>query len=221
MPDSPVYSIGALVRMLGIPAATLRSWEDRYGVVVPERSPGGHRLYSRVQVEQLHFVRDRLSDGMAASDAYRLLERRLASGVQLEPARIPGGEGRLVMLAEQDPFAADFADYFLRTEGYRVNVVSTAEQALAETVGKVPDLVLIDLLISGAQGLWLCGQLRQQFDLPVLAISTLDLRDEALEAGSAAFLRKPLDPLRLMSVVRDLLGQSADLGSAAAAKRSP
>ena len=72
MPDQPVYSIGALARMLGIPAATLRTWEERYGVVVPERSPGGHRLYSRLQVEQLRFVGDRLSDGMSVGDAYRL-----------------------------------------------------------------------------------------------------------------------------------------------------
>ncbi|MFF0268316.1 response regulator [Kribbella sp. NPDC004536] len=221
MPDSPVYSIGALVRMLSVPAATLRTWEDRYGVVVPERSPGGQRLYSRLQVEQLRFVRDRLSDGMAASDAYRVLEGRIASGVPLEQARIPDGDGLLVMLAEQDPFAADFSDYFLRTEGYGVTVVSTVEQALAEAVREVPDLVLIDLLISEAQGLRLCGQLKQQFDLPVLAISTLDLRDEALEAGAAVFLSKPLEPLRLVSVVRDLLGQSAYLRSGAALERSP
>jgi hypothetical protein len=55
----------------------------------------------------------------------------------------------------------------------------------------------------------------------VLAISTFDLRDEALEAGAAAFLRKPLEPLRLVSVVRDLLGQSAYLRSGSAAESSP
>jgi DNA-binding transcriptional MerR regulator len=47
----PVYSIGAVARMLGIPPATLRTWEERYGLPVPERSPGGHRLYSRDQTE--------------------------------------------------------------------------------------------------------------------------------------------------------------------------
>lgn len=221
MPDHPVYSIGALVRMLGIPAATIRTWEERYGVVVPERSPGGHRLYSRLQVEQLRFVGDRLSDGISVGDAYRLLQGRLASGVPLESAKIPDGGGLLILLAQQDPFAADFSDYFLRTEGYGVTVISTAEQAVAEAVRKIPDLVLIDLMISGAQGLRLCAQLRQQFDVPVLAISTLDLRDEALEAGAAAFLKKPLEPLRLVSIVRDLLGQSAYLRSGSAVESGP
>ncbi len=103
MPDQAVYSIGAIARMLGIPAATIRTWEERYGVVVPERSPGGHRLYSRLQVEQLRFVGDRLSDGMSVGDAYRLLQGRLSSGVPLESVKIPDGGGLLILLAEQDP----------------------------------------------------------------------------------------------------------------------
>jgi len=221
MPDRPVYSIGALARMLGIPAATLRTWEDRYGVVVPERSPRGHRLYSRLQVEQLRFVGDRLADGLSISDAYRLLRDRVSSGMPLEPTGIPDGSGMLILLAEQDPYTADLADYFLRTEGYSVTVVSTAEQAMIEVARTAPDLAVIDLLVSGARGLRLCAQLRKQLDIPVVAISTLDLRDDALEAGAAAFLRKPLRPLRLASVTRDLLGRSAYLHATRQAETVP
>ena len=209
MPDRPVYSIGALTRMLGIPAATLRTWEERYGVVIPERNPHGHRLYSRLQVEQLRFVGDRLADGLSISDAYRLLRDRVSSGTPLDPAGVPDGGGMLVLVAEQDPYTADLADYFLRAEGYGVSVVSTAEQAMIEVARTAPDLAVIDLLVSGARGLWLCAQLRKQFDIPVVVISALDLRDDALEAGAAAFLRKPLQPARLASVSRDLLGRSA------------
>jgi DNA-binding response OmpR family regulator len=70
---------------------------------------------------------------------------------------------------------------------------------------------VIDLLISGGNGLQLCAQLRERLDVPVLAISTLQLRDDALEAGAAAFLTKPLQPPRLVSVIKDLLGQSTFL----------
>ena len=56
MPDDGIYSIGALARMLGISPTTLRSWEDRYGVVVPARSAASQRLYSRDQLDQLRFV---------------------------------------------------------------------------------------------------------------------------------------------------------------------
>ena len=68
-----IYSIGAVSRMLGTPAATIRNWEDRYGKIVPHRSPGGHRLYSGDQVEQLRFVAEQIERGLSAADAHRLL----------------------------------------------------------------------------------------------------------------------------------------------------
>ena len=55
----------------------------------------------------------------------------------------------------------------------------------------------------------LCTRLKRRDASSVLAISTLDARDEALAAGADAFLRKPFDPLELVSVVKDLLGASA------------
>jgi len=51
-----IYSIGALGRMLGVSPATLRSWEERYGVVVPERSAGSQRLYSRDDLDLLEGI---------------------------------------------------------------------------------------------------------------------------------------------------------------------
>ena len=62
----PVYTLSAVERMLGIPAATLRNWEERYGLVKPERSGGGHRLYTRSQVEQLRFVKQQIDEGLQA-----------------------------------------------------------------------------------------------------------------------------------------------------------
>ncbi|MBO0775421.1 MAG: MerR family transcriptional regulator, partial [Actinobacteria bacterium] len=55
----PIYSISAVARMLEVPVATIRTWEDRYGLVVPDRNASGHRLFSRDQVEQLRLVKSR------------------------------------------------------------------------------------------------------------------------------------------------------------------
>ena len=44
---SPVYSIGAVARMLDVPASTLRAWEERYAMITPAQSEGSKRLYSR------------------------------------------------------------------------------------------------------------------------------------------------------------------------------
>jgi CheY-like chemotaxis protein len=68
---------------------------------------------------------------------------------------------------------------------------------------------VIDLLVSDGQGLRLCAQLRRQLDIPVVAISTFGLRDDALRAGAGAFLLKPLQPRRLADAVQDLLGLSS------------
>ena len=71
--DVAIYSIGAVERMLDIPAATIRNWEERYGLVKPERSNGGHRLYTRGQVEHLRFVKEGLDRGLQPAEAHRLL----------------------------------------------------------------------------------------------------------------------------------------------------
>jgi DNA-binding transcriptional MerR regulator len=209
VPDHPVFSIGAVARVLGIPVTTLRTWEDRYGVVVPERSAGGHRLSSRQQLEWLRFLRDRMSAGLSAADAHRLLRDRLQVGVALNPADDSDRVRTvLILLAEQDRFAANFAEYFLRTEGYDVALVVTEGEACAQMERKVPNVVVVDLLISGGRGLQLCAYIHDHFDVPVVAVSALELRDEALEAGASAFLQKPIEYLMLVATIEDLLGQS-------------
>jgi DNA-binding transcriptional MerR regulator len=68
-----VFTIGSAARLLRVPVATIRTWEKRYGLVVPARSTGGQRLYTREQLEQLRFVVDRISEGLRPGEAYRLL----------------------------------------------------------------------------------------------------------------------------------------------------
>ena len=70
--------------MLGVPAQTLRSWEERYHQIVLARSAGGHRLYSRDQVDQLHFILEALDRGLQPADAHRLLENETALPLSLE-----------------------------------------------------------------------------------------------------------------------------------------
>jgi len=205
-----IYSIGSVAAMVGIPAATLRTWEERYEVVVPVRTEGGHRLYSRDQVEHLRFVADHVADGRSAADAHRLLSEHLAADLASSHAPQAGSTTLLILLAERDVHAADLTEYFLRTEGHQVVVVFEADDVLGHSTDVSADLAVIDLLISGGRGLDLCRELSAA-GKPVLAVSTLDTRDEALDAGAGAFLRKPLDPLQLVSTVRDLLRQSAYL----------
>jgi DNA-binding transcriptional MerR regulator len=209
-----IYSIGAVARMLGVPAQTLRAWEDRYQQIVPARSSGGQRLYSRDQVDQLIFIRDQMQKGLQPADAHRVLAQQShgTAAALAEPhrgARVDAAT--TVLLAERDPYAAEFADYFLRTEGYVVRIVLDPAAAADTLREDPPSLLVVDLLISGGAGLTLCRTARETGSVPVLAVSAVDLRDQAFAAGAEAFLVKPLDPLQFVSTIRDLLGTSAYL----------
>jgi DNA-binding transcriptional MerR regulator len=205
--DRSIYSIGALSRMLGVTPATLRSWEDRYGVVVPERSAGSQRLYSRDDLDQLVFVCDQMKQGLSAADAHRALEERRATDQPLSGGVSEHPGERSILLVERDPYAADLAEYFLRTEGYDVEVVRAIPDAEHLVRERRFDLAIVDLMIGGGAGLVLCEQLAAH--VPVLAVSVLDQNDRALAAGAQAFIRKPFESLTLVSTARDLIGTSA------------
>ena len=207
----PVYSISAVARMLDIPVATLRTWEDRYEQVVPARNDSGHRIFTRHQVEQLRFVRAQMGEGASAADAHRLLAEVTDSGQPLAIPRTEPSPRLLILLAESDPYSAEFGEYFLKTEGFDVEV-ALSENAARDMFAEIsPAVVIVEVLISGGVGLALCRSFKEQPGVSVIAVSAVQASDAALEAGADAFLLKPLDPLQLVSTVRDLLRSSAFL----------
>jgi len=205
-----VFSIRAVAMMVGVPPATLRTWEERYGLVVPQRTPGGHRLYSRAQIEQLRHVADLVKEGISPGDAHRDLASRL-QGSMLRPVKTIAGKSLLLVYSEHDPMGAEFAEFFLGTEGFETSVVTSVPDGEAAFRAGSPALVIVDLLVSSGGGLSLCRALRKEKTTPILAVSTLEDRDRALAAGASAFLMKPLDPLAFVATVKDLLGESARL----------
>ena len=119
------------------------------------------------------------------------------------------GPRLVVLLAERDPVAAELEQFFLRTEGWEVNLAFAIGEAEEHWLDSRPQLAIVELMISGGLGAELCRRLKQHGTGAVLAISVLEARDEALAAGADAFLQKPFDPLELVSTVKDLLGASA------------
>jgi DNA-binding transcriptional MerR regulator len=210
----PVFGISAVARMLGVPAATIRTWEDRYRLVVPERTASGHRLYRRDQVEELRFVRARMSEGLSAADAHRLLAERLDRGPfpGTEPAEPDGAAGQAtpaqarILLAECDQYAAELQEHFLTTEGFEVEVALSEAEARSALASRRPAVAVIEPLISGGAGLELCRSCKRS-GVPVIVASVLQAREQALAAGADLFLGKPLNPVRLLSAIRDLLAR--------------
>ena len=174
--------------------------------MVPTRSQGAQRVYSRDELERLRFVVDLVEAGTTPADAHRLLAERLRDMAELSRPD-PEGPTIVVLLAERDRYAAELLEYLLRTEGYDVCVAFDPRRAEQLSSDRRPDLSIVDLMITGG-GLELCARLARR-DAPVLAMAALDLADEALAAGASAFLAKPVVPLQFVSTVRDLLGSSA------------
>jgi DNA-binding transcriptional MerR regulator len=207
--ESALYSIGVVSRMVGVPVSTLRTWEERYGLVIAVRSSGGQRRYTRNQLAQLSFVVERIEQGFSPGDAHRLLAEDIDQGRELVSARDAEEKAEiLILIAERDRFAASFEDYLLRTEGFRVEIAASAEDAERKFDEFEPHVVVVELMLSGGVGGRLIERLKQA-GATVIAVSPLAAREVATEFGAAAFLQKPIDPLVFVSTVRDLLGTSA------------
>ncbi len=72
MSDGPRLRIGELSRRVGVSPELLRAWETRYGLLRPERSPGGLRLFSEEDERRVHLMRKHIAAGLSASEAARL-----------------------------------------------------------------------------------------------------------------------------------------------------
>lgn len=73
-PASSYLPIREVARVTGVNAVTLRAWERRYGLIVPYRTPKGHRLYSPANIEHIHAVLGWLNQGVAVGQVKALLQ---------------------------------------------------------------------------------------------------------------------------------------------------
>ncbi|WP_084963884.1 MerR family transcriptional regulator [Thermoactinospora rubra] len=80
------YGIGAVSRRLGVPSATLRTWNLRYGIGPSRRSPGGHRRYGEDDLRRLEEMNRLIHAGMPPAEAARRALLSTTSSVQPVPA---------------------------------------------------------------------------------------------------------------------------------------
>jgi MerR family transcriptional regulator, light-induced transcriptional regulator len=77
---TPAFNLKVVLKETGIAADTLRAWERRYGLPMPQRSAGGHRLYSQRDIETIKWLMKRQGDGLSISRAVDLWNEQLSSG---------------------------------------------------------------------------------------------------------------------------------------------
>ena len=77
---NPALNLKVVLQETGIAADTLRAWERRYGLPMPQRTAGGHRLYSQYDIETIKWLLARQAEGLSISRAVDLWNEHTASG---------------------------------------------------------------------------------------------------------------------------------------------
>jgi methanogenic corrinoid protein MtbC1 len=93
--EEPLVRIGELARRAGIPAATLRAWERRYGVVEPRRGPSGYRLYTAADERRLRSMVGLVDQGVAPAEAAARVIGAAVAAEAAAPAVAGAGAGGL------------------------------------------------------------------------------------------------------------------------------
>src|SRR5882672_4075086 len=126
--------------------------------------------------------------------------------------RSPGPEGhptRRVLVVDGDARVASFLDRSLSAAGYHVERASDGPQALAVFESDPPDLVLLDLMVPGMDGLELARRLRARSGVPIVLLAAgdavaLEHRVAGLDAGADDYLTKPVAIEELLARMRAL-----------------
>jgi methanogenic corrinoid protein MtbC1 len=186
---TPAFNLKAVLKETGLTADTLRAWERRYGLPVPQRTAGGHRLYSQRDIETIKWLMKRQAEGLSISRAVDMWNEQIGSGVDPLAGSIPTTPVSVSTIPAQ--YAFDTTLDALRThwiEGCLSFSESTSEQILNQAFSMFPvEVVCIEILqrgISEIGNLWY--ENRASVQQEHFASSLAMRRLEALLAASPA-----------------------------------
>jgi DNA-binding response OmpR family regulator len=113
-----------------------------------------------------------------------------------------------ILLVDDEPLITDSLSYSLKREGFEVKAVGDGEQAMKEIGDFDPDLVVLDIMLPGMNGLEVCRRIRANKATPVIMLTArgeeLD-RILGLEVGADDYLAKPFSFRELLARIRSIL----------------
>jgi two-component system phosphate regulon response regulator OmpR len=127
-------------------------------------------------------------------------------------------DGKDILVVDDDAGLRELLEQYLTAQGYRVATVADGVAMDAYLADHRIDLVILDLMLPGEDGLSLARKLRAQGDLPIIMLSArgedID-RIVGLEVGADDYLAKPFNPRELLARIRALLRRSDNSHDAA------
>lgn len=147
---TPAFNLKVVLKETGIAADTLRAWERRYGLPMPQRSAGGHRLYSQRDIETIKWLIKRQEDGLSISRAVDLWNEQLASGTDPLADLVQAASASTIPVQYKSP---DTTPDSLRADWIEACLnfsESTSEQILNQAFSMFPvEAVCLDVLQRG------------------------------------------------------------------------
>ena|SRR5579871_6629887 len=122
---------------------------------------------------------------------------------------------REILVVDDSDTTLDLMDLLLTRRGFMVRKASNAQQALAVLNQMTPDLIILDLMMPGLDGIELCRMIRahaQTVDIPVIIQSVrfeAQLKQLGLAAGANAYVSKLMRPRDLVNKIEQLLNLGA------------
>lgn len=126
----------------------------------------------------------------------------------LDSVETPADDAAHLLVVDDDTRIRTLLHRFLRENGFRVTVAGDAADARRKLGGLEFDLIILDIMMPGEDGVTLTRALRKERDVPILmltALSETESRVVGLEAGADDYLPKPFDPRELVLRVNNIL----------------
>ena len=116
--------------------------------------------------------------------------------------------GKKILVVDDDVRTIELVKLYLNRDGYRVITSTDGIEALRLARESHPDLIVLDIMLPGIDGLEICRTLRNESDVPIIlltAMTTDDDRLKGLDLGADDYVTKPFSPRELAARVRAVL----------------
>ena len=120
-----------------------------------------------------------------------------------------------ILVVEDERDIADFIGRGLALKGHEVDIARDGEEALARARERPPEVVVLDLMLPGVDGIEVCRRLRTASDVPIIILTARDSvadKVQGLDAGADDYVTKPFAFEELLARVRAALRRKAPAG---------